>query len=173
MATHSAQTHPALVRTWQQNPVAASLISGVVASISGLAGGLVMGMIMLMMMPALVPQIGALLGVPDLGLLVHMLFSALIGAGFGLTLARLVRGWGSAISWGLFYGAVWWVLGPLLIMPIWMGMGPMLGSAFEMDMLMSLGGHLVFGLVLGIVYRWLIATSAVENAAAKASSRRA
>ncbi len=55
----------------------------------------------------------------------------------------------------LAYGVVWWILGPLLIMPTWLGMGPMLTKAFDGANLMSLMGHVVFGVVTGLVYRAL------------------
>ena len=50
------------------------------------------------------------------------------------------------------YGVIWWILGPLLIMPIMMGMGPQLGMALSMPMLMSLVGHVTYGVVAGLAY---------------------
>ncbi|MCW2135443.1 MerR family transcriptional regulator [Arthrobacter sp. VKM Ac-2550] len=49
---------------------------------------------------------------------------------------------------GLAYGALWWVLGPLVIMPLMLGM-----PLFTMDAMamLSLMGHLVYGLVLALV----------------------
>jgi hypothetical protein len=38
-------------------------------------------------------------------------------------------------------------------MPTWMGMGPMLAQALDASNLMSLVGHLVYGVVLGAAYR--------------------
>jgi hypothetical protein len=37
-------------------------------------------------------------------------------------------------------------------MPIMMGMGPQFGMALTMPMLMSLVGHLIYGLITGLVY---------------------
>jgi len=52
---------------------------------------------------------------------------------------------------------MWWVLGPLTLMPLFMGMG--LGVNWNLvaatKMLPSLMGHLIFGGILGIVYVWL------------------
>ncbi len=49
---------------------------------------------------------------------------------------------------GAAYGLVWWVLGPLLLMPAGMGM-PLLNV--DATAWQSLLGHLMFGLVLGTV----------------------
>jgi hypothetical protein len=54
------------------------------------------------------------------------------------------------------YGMVWWVLGPLVIMPVMMGMGLQFAMAFSGPMLMSLMGHAIYGLVTGLVYAWYI-----------------
>lgn len=147
MATHvnsAAVTSAAPI--WRTQPI-------LVGALAGIVGGLVMGMIMALMMPEMLGMIGSLIGAPALGWPVHLLFSAIIGAGFGLVAGARVTSWGVAIGLGLGYGFVWWILGPLLIMPIWMGMGPMIGQAFSMPNLMSLMGHLVFGLVTGATYK--------------------
>ncbi|MDP8928275.1 MAG: hypothetical protein M3O70_06790 [Actinomycetota bacterium] len=115
----------------------------------GIAGGLVFGAMMHMM--GMIGMIAQLIGAEGAaaGWAVHLVNSAIIGAGFGLTLALGVTGWISGIGLGMVYGAIWWVLGPLLIMPLWLGM-----PAFQLNQtaLMSLVGHLMFGLVQGAVY---------------------
>lgn len=112
------------------------------------------GLMMSMAMPPMLGTIGSLVGAPGLGWLVHLVFSAIIGAGFGLFFGRWVTAsWGQAAGLGMGYGLIWWILGPLLIMPMWMGMGPMLSHALDVSNLLSLMGHLVFGLVTGLVYR--------------------
>src|SRR5206468_3302266 len=52
----------------------------------------------------------------------HLFNSALIGLFFGLFLGRFVHGTGSGLCWGMVYGAIWWVLGGLILMPMLMGM---------------------------------------------------
>lgn len=142
----SVTTSPALPN-WRTQPLLVSALAGVV-------GGVVFGLIMSVAMPPMMGVIGALVGAPSLGWIVHLAFSAIIGAGFGLVFGRWAKaGWGQAAGLGLGYGFIWWILGPLLIMPIWMGMGPMLGAAFETPNLLSLMGHLVFGVVTGLVFR--------------------
>jgi len=134
--------------TWWTHPIIAGALAGI-------AGGVVFGLMMAATMPPMIGMIGSLLGVPSLGFLVHLLFSAIIGAGFGLLLGPRVGDWGSAAVYGAGYGVVWWILGPLVIMPVWMGMGVMFAQALTMPNLMSLLGHILYGLVTGISYRAL------------------
>ena len=60
----------------------------------------------------------------------------------------------SSLVSGLAYGSLWCVLGPLTMMPLMMGMG--LGvnwnAAAASNMLPSLMGHMIFGLVMGFAY---------------------
>ena len=123
----------------------------------GLAGGLIFGSMMGAM--GMLPMIGKMVGHPSIGVgfLVHMVNSAIIGAGFAVVLGRLARGLGSGLSYGLLYGGVWWLLGPLTLMPLFLGMGLgvnwTLTAAF--NMLPSLMGHFMYGAILGVVYGML------------------
>jgi hypothetical protein len=150
MATQVRAASPSSALTaWRRQPL-------LVGALSGVAGGVVFGLMMSMAMPPMMGMIGSLVGAPGLGWVVHLVFSAIIGAGFGLVLGRwATAAWGQAAGLGLGYGMLWWILGPLLIMPVWMGMGPMLARAFDASNLLSLMGHLVYGLVTGLVYRRL------------------
>ena len=56
-----------------------------------------------------------------IGFAVHMVNSVIIGVGFALVLGPVVVGMGSGLTAGLAYGAAWWVLGPLTLMPLFMG----------------------------------------------------
>lgn len=53
--------------------------------------------------------------------------------------------WARALGLGGIYGVFWWVLGALLIMPLWLGM-----LAFQLGQvqLQSLAGHIVYGIAL-------------------------
>jgi hypothetical protein len=127
------------------------LIAGVSG---GLAGGLVFGMMMAMM--GMLPMIGRMVGSPTAaaGWLVHLAISASIGASFAVALGWLAQGRVSSTLFGTIYGAVWWLLGPLTLMPLFMGMG--LGvnwnAAAAANMLPSLMGHVIFGVILGFTY---------------------
>lgn len=114
----------------------------------GLAGGVVFGLVMTV--TGMMPMVAMLVGSesPAVGWLVHLAISAVLGAAFGLLLAGRVRTPARGAALGLGYGALWWVLGPLLLMPAAMGM-PLL--VVGPGAVTSLAGHLAFGLVLGLV----------------------
>ena len=124
---------------------------------SGWLGGVVFGVMMAMM--GMLPMIGKMAGHPSAvtGFLVHLAISAVIGASFAILFDRLVQGASGGLGYGLFYGAIWWLLGPLTLMPLMMGMG--LGvnwnATAASQMLPSLMGHLIFGSILGVSYAWL------------------
>lgn len=120
----------------------------------GLLGGVVFGAMMGMM--GMLPMIGKMVGQPSAaaGFIVHLVNSAIIGAGFAVVFGRSASGFGSGLTAGLLYGGVWWLLGPLTLMPLFMGMG--LGvnwnAAAATAMLPSLMGHLLYGAILGVSY---------------------
>lgn len=121
---------------------------------AGLAASLVFGVIMWMM--GMLPMIGGLVGQETvfMGFLVHMGIGLLISIGFGLVFGEIVQGVGSGILWGMVYGAVWWGLGPMTLMPFLLGMGWGANWTNEMarQLFPSLIGHLVFGVILGVVF---------------------
>ncbi len=116
--------------------------------LGGLAGGLVFGALMAMM--GMLPMIASLVGSSSagVGFGVHLVISALIALGLVVLLGHVFSSYGRGALIGLIYGALWWVLGPLLIMPLMMGM-----PVFVLDAtaLWSLMGHLAYGLVLGLI----------------------
>ena len=123
----------------------------------GFAGGLLFGAMMGMM--GMLPMIGSMVGQPTAGagFVVHMVNSVIIGAGFAVVLGRFVSGTSSGVGLGLAYGGVWWILGPLTLMPLFMGMGFGVNwnAAAAVAMLPSLVGHLMYGGVLGLAHAWL------------------
>lgn len=125
------------------------LVAGLIA---GLLAGAVFGVYMDTF--GMLPMIGKLINkeTATAGWILHFIFSLVIGVIFGLTLGRLVKNMSQGILFGLIYGLLWWVLGPLVIMPIWLGADIQLTAAGAKAALPSLPGHLLFGLVLGIVY---------------------
>lgn len=122
-------------------------------AVAGLGGGLAFGALMAMM--NMLPMIGMLAGSESalVGFGIHMLISAVIGATYGglVSLLNLAPAYAlpPGVGVGAAYGLVWWILGPLLLMPIMMGMGPQFGSALDQMNLMSLVGHLIYGALLG------------------------
>ena len=123
----------------------------------GLAGGVVFGAMMGMM--GMLPMIGKMVGHPSVltGFLVHLVISALIGGSFAIFFRRFVRAASGGLGYGLVYGGAWWLLGPLTLMPLFMGMG--LGANWNLvavsRMFPSLVGHLIYGAILGLSYAWL------------------
>jgi len=121
-------------------------------AVGGLVGGVLFGAMMGLM--GMLPMVAMLVGSENagVGFVVHMVISAIIGAGFGLVFGTRALDFQNSALWGAVYGVIWWVLGPLLIMPILMGMGPQFGMALSTPMLMSLVGHLIYGVVTGLAY---------------------
>jgi len=122
------------------------LASGVAG---GLAGGVMFGLLMQMM--AMMPMVAMLVGSKStaVGWLVHLAISGFAGAVFAVLIGRLATTWAKAAGLGMGYGIIWWVLGALLIMPARLGMDVF---AFNTTAWQSLMGHLIFGLVLGLVF---------------------
>ncbi len=111
-------------------------------AVAGIGGGLVFGMLMAMM--GTLPMVAMLVGSSSavVGALVHLLISAGLGALFAVAVPAL--GAGALLAAGAGYGVLWWVLGPLLIMPAWLGM-PLL--TVDSTAVTSLMGHVLYGLV--------------------------
>lgn len=127
----------------------ASVMSRVTAAAAGgVAGGLVFGMMMQAM--GMIPMVAQLVGSSStaVGWVVHLAISAVIGGLFGVITTRFSGGTLTMVGAGAGYGMVWWVLGPLLLMPAKLGM-----PLFTIDSMAwkSLMGHIIFGMVLGAV----------------------
>jgi uncharacterized membrane protein YagU involved in acid resistance len=102
----------------------------------------------------MLPMVASVVGSKSalIGFLYHMFNSVVIGAIFGLLFGAQSRTYGLGAALGLLYGAIWWVLGPMILMPLLLGMGLQFGAALTPPMLMSLVGHLAYGLITGLVY---------------------
>lgn len=122
------------------------VIAGVVG---GIAGGIVFGVLMAVM--GMLPMVASLVGsdTPAIGFGVHIVISILIGLGLTVLFGNLLlTGYIRGLIVGVAYGAVWWVLGPLLLMPLMLGMPPFM---FDSNTLLSLMGHVIYGAILGLV----------------------
>lgn len=90
------------------------------------------------------------------GWIVHLAISAAFGVAYAAVAGTRAARTPVAAGIGAVYGVIAWIVGALLAMPLMMGMTPfMLG---EMQM-MSLVGHLMFGVVLGVVHVQLVGAS--------------
>lgn len=114
--------------------------------VAGLVGGIVFGMLMAMM--GMLSMIAMLVGSTSagIGMLVHLAISAGIGALFALVVPA--TGAVTLLAAGAVYGMVWWVLGPLIIMPAWLGMPLFM---FDSTTWLSLMGHVIYGMVAAAV----------------------
>jgi hypothetical protein len=136
--------------------------------VAGLIGGVVFGLMMQMMMAPtpdggqmpMLAMIGQIVGSPTVGAgwVYHLFNSAVIGAIFGWLLGDRVHGYASALGWGAAYGLVWWIIGGLILMPVFLGMSPfapLMMPPMRMVAMGSLVGHLLYGMILGGAYAWL------------------
>ncbi|MGH3517991.1 MAG: hypothetical protein ACRDQ7_11360 [Haloechinothrix sp.] len=129
--------------------LAARVVHGAIA---GVAGGIVFGMLMALM--DMLPMVAMLVGSESVivGALVHLVNSAVIGAIFGLVAEGFADKIGPILGIGMVYGVFWWVLGALVLMPLWLSVtaDPMMRDmvfVVERDQWLSLMGHVFFGLV--------------------------
>ena len=141
--------------------ITTSLIAGIIAGVPfGIAMQLMQaptpdgGSMPMMAMVAKVVRSESL----AVGWLYHLFNSAVIGGLFGWWFGNLVHGPRSALGWGAAYGLIWWVLGGLILMPLFLGMPPFAPLAMPMMRPVAMGslmGHLMYGLILGGAFAWL------------------
>jgi hypothetical protein len=130
--------------------------------VSGLVAGVVFG-IMMQMMNAPTPEGGQMPMMAmvakvvrsdsiAVGWLYHLFNSAVIGAIFGWLLGSRSHTYGAGTGWGALYGFAWWILGGLILMPVFLGMAPFAPLQMEMMRPVAMGsliGHLIYGVILG------------------------
>lgn len=131
------------------------LTAGIMA---GLIAGVVFGMMMQMMsapdgkpMMAMVAQVVRSESLV-VGWLYHLFNSAVIGGIFGWLLGDRARGYSAGLLWGALYGVSWWILGGLILMPLFLGMSPFAPLMMEPMRPVAMGslmGHILYGLILG------------------------
>jgi hypothetical protein len=145
----------------------------VAGAIAGVAAGIVFGVMMQMMMAPtpeggsmpMMAMVAMVVGSQSIvvGWLYHLFNSAVIGALFGAILGARVGGYGSGATWGALWGVVWWVLGGLILMPMFLDMpafAPLRMPTMRPVAWGSLGGHLIYGVILGAVFVRLRGASA-------------
>ncbi|TAA73363.1 hypothetical protein [Planococcus salinarum] len=125
--------------------VKASLIGSTVA-------GVLFGIYM--QVTGMIPVLASLVGSESLlvGWTIHMMISWTFGLGYGAMTLLSSRYY----LLGVVHGVLIWVIGPLLVMPLMMRMGPMFGQMFAGAQLMSLVTHLAFSLILAAVFSRLV-----------------
>jgi uncharacterized membrane protein YagU involved in acid resistance len=90
----------------------------------------------------------------SLGRFLHYAIGTTIGISFGLFFSRDIRAVGSSLVWGLDYGLVWWVLGPMTFLPILLGMEtrPDWSLQAAQSKVPALVAHMLYGAILGLFY---------------------
>jgi uncharacterized membrane protein YagU involved in acid resistance len=131
------------------------LAAGLRGAIAGLLGGAVISQLMLQgAVPAVAERLtgsGGLL----VGFAVNLAIAVAIGVSYGLLFRRLGQDVTCALGWGLSYGFLWWVLGPLTLLPALLGGDPEWSAAAAGGAMSALAGHLVYGGCLGVAFHLL------------------
>ncbi len=120
--------------------------------LAGLVGGLLFSLVMLQI--GFLPSVASLIGMtsPVAGFLVHLGIAVLVGTSYGVLFHRQSYDIGSALGWGLSYGFFWSILGPLTLMPIFLGGTPQWGATTVAATFPNLIGHLAYGAGLGLIF---------------------
>lgn len=120
-------------------------------AIAGLIGGVVFGIMMTMM--GSIKMIAQMMGSDSavVGWMVHLMISAIFGIAYAILFSKKAVNSGTTLSFGMIYGVILWVFGPLIMMPLMMGMSSMMFHVGEMQW-MSLIGHIMFGVITAFVF---------------------
>lgn len=86
------------------------------------------------------------------GFVIHLLVSALLGAGFGAIFRFQAESYAATISSGVLYGLLWWVVGPLTLSPLLTGQKLTWGPGEAAIAFPLLIGYLLFGAVTGLSF---------------------
>jgi len=88
------------------------------------------------------------------GRFLHYAIGITIGISFGLFFSRDIRAVGSSLVWGLDYGLVWWIVGPMTLLPILLGMEtrPDWSLQAAQSKVPALVAHMLYGAILGLFY---------------------
>jgi uncharacterized membrane protein YagU involved in acid resistance len=89
------------------------------------------------------------------GWIYHLFNSAVIGAIFGWIAGCRLHNVTAGLAGGAAYGFVWWILGALILMPVFLGMPPLAPLMMEPMRPVAMGslmGHLIYGVILGGVF---------------------
>jgi uncharacterized membrane protein YagU involved in acid resistance len=119
---------------------------------AGLAGGLLFTFVMVR--AGFLAQVAGLLGTTSAftGFIVHLVIAIIIGISYGLLFRHQAYDIASALGWGISYGLLWWVLGPLTLMPFLLGATPQWSAEVAATAYPSLVGHLLYGAGVGISF---------------------
>ncbi|KTC76036.1 hypothetical protein Lbir_0105 [Legionella birminghamensis] len=123
--------------------------------IAGIIAGIVFSFFLLM--GGMTETLGAIIGMPTItgGLIVHTIVSIISGIVFAIVFGYFIHSWGTAIILGLLFGFGMWIAGPMTLLPYMAAGAPLFSKWNLVDLkanIPPLVGHLVYGLLLGIVF---------------------
>ena len=143
-------------------------------AVGGVVGALAFGLLMTVLAPdflaAIVPALYGVEPIAAVGWLFHLAHGLILGIVFAALVEREVvmmhiRGdvetaaldetgpMLRTIGMGVVFGLAVWAILPVLVMPAWLGaVGFADSPAFPAVALETLAGHLLYGLLLGVVY---------------------
>lgn len=96
-----------------------------------------------------------------IGFVIHLVVAALLGASFGALVAHQRPEPGETVFWGLAYGAIWWFVGAVTLLPLFSGQGVSWTAEGAAELFPALMGHLLWGIITALVY--VGATAQVER----------
>ncbi|WP_435195134.1 DUF6789 family protein [Natronomonas sp. EA1] len=128
--------------------------------VGGIIGAIVMGALVLAMNPptlaVAIPSLYTLAPPPSpgMGLFVHVSHGAVLGVVFAALAGVVGEGsTGKLAALGIGWGVVTWAVLAALLMPVWLSaVGSPANPPFPNFAIPSLLWHVVYGLVLGVVY---------------------
>jgi NADH dehydrogenase len=88
----------------------------------------------------------------DSGIAMHLVVSAFAGAGYGAVFRYQRGAYAPAISNGVIYGLLWWIVGPLTVSPILMGESPSWSLREAGTSFLNLAGHVLYGGMTGFLF---------------------
>jgi hypothetical protein len=119
---------------------------------AGMVGGFVLALAL--QAKGMMSDTVGLLGLTSIesGLALHLLVASLAGAGYGAVFQYQHGAYAPAISNGVIYGLIWWILGPLTLSPILMGQAPSWNLDAAGASFLNLTGHILYGAMTGFLF---------------------
>jgi hypothetical protein len=121
-------------------------------AIAGLIGGLASMPVMIAtgVLPKVAGTDSTLVGFR--GVIIHLAVSAMIGMTFGLLFRDETSSRSEAIGWGWLFGLIWWYLGPMTLLPLFLTGVCDWSAEAASALLPSLLGHLIYGAVTALTF---------------------
>ena len=130
---------------------ARSVRAGIGGALAGLFGGWVFSLVMAR--TGFFPVASSIVGERSagVGFLVHLGISVVIGISYGLLFRERSFDTLSAVGWGTSYGVVWWVLGPLTLLPLLVDGSVVWSTERVGSQFPALVAHIFYGAFVGYI----------------------